>query len=145
MSHRRAQIRAYFVSTLTGLATTGASVSASRVYPYGITGELPSLRIVTGSESREDGVMGGRPYLQGRNLDVIVEARTAGATFSDDLDQIALEVETAIMADPFLGGLAEWCELADTEPDETDDLEDATGLLSLTFAVRYRVDAADPQ
>ena len=50
-----------------------------------------------------------------RTLELGVTAMAAGAEFDDTLDDISAEVETAIGADPTLGGLVLDCVLTRTE------------------------------
>ena len=60
------------------------------------------------------------------------------------LDQIAEEVETAVASEPTFGGLASFCDLRETETELTDEQEQPTGLLTMRFAARYRVDGQAP-
>ena len=143
MSHARAQIRNALVARLTGLATTGARVFASRFYVFDAA-TLPGLRIYADSEEKLGEHMGGR---QMRRVQFIVEAvAKQNATLDDTLDQIALEVETAIASEQTLGGLA----LGGVRYEGVDDfrtdgsLEHPVGVWPLRFSADYDVDASAP-
>ena len=144
MTHARKQIRDHVVTLVTGLATTGTNVSVGRVYPEGVTVTLPALNVLTDEESREDAVM-GPSQRQGRNLTLAVEGRARGDAYLDTLDQIALEVETALAADSTFAGLAEHVEYDGMAIESSGELEDAIGTIVLTWIIQYRVDAQDPQ
>lgn len=144
MSHVRKQVRDYFETTLTGLTTTGTKVYASRVYSLA-ENNLPAIAIYTKSEtSAEVSFVGKR--VQNRVLDVAVEGyvRTT-ATFDDVIDTIATEVETALLADTTLGGLAINTELTSTEINFSGESEQPVGTIVLTFAVQYRTETGQPE
>lgn len=143
MPHARAQIRSALVSRLTGLATTAARVYASRFYVFD-DATLPGLRIYADSEEKLDELMGGR---QMRRAQFIVEAvAKQNATLDDTLDQIALEVETAIANEQTLGGLVKGGVRYEGVDDfRTDDsLEHPVGVWPLRFSADYDVDANAP-
>lgn len=149
MAHQRANIRAAVVAAVTGLATTGANVVAGRVYPED-TSLLPALSVMTpeeewveeGSEFVEP-VAGAVPT--DRALTVEVHGHAAGATYLDTLDQIALEVETALNADLTLGGVCDAMLYAGAEIEQSDALEQPSGHITITYRAEYRTDARDPQ
>lgn len=102
MSHIRTQIRAAVATALTGLATTGANVHRNRVARLSLR-QVPALVITVDSEQISE--IGLDP-LQDRKLQVAVDGYAAAAADVDDaLDQIGLEVETALAAAGVLGGL----------------------------------------
>ena len=91
MTHVRQQLRERVLTDLTGLPTTGANVSANRVYPYSAD-MLPALNIRTDDEERIDDAdtMGDNHY---RALSLTIEARALGdAALDDTLDTIISEV-----------------------------------------------------
>lgn len=101
MAHVRRQIREAVATALTGLATTGARVSQSRMAPRR-AGDLPCLLVETAEERIEQGAQTRLT----RELTVLVRAFAKANTALDDtLDQIAAEVETALAAAGTLGGL----------------------------------------
>lgn len=146
MSHRRAQIRNATVATLTGLMTTGSRVRVGQVYPetYSTLADTgPTIEVETLSEALADGTVTGTVH--GRDLILSVIARAAGIDWPDTLDQVCLEVETAIMADPKMGGLAEWTEIQGTEIEGSNEIDAPVGVAQMEWRVQYRVDATDPQ
>lgn len=144
MPHAREAIRDAVVTTCTGLATTGAKVYPSRVYPSGDT-HLPGLSIYTGSEALDEDtqVMGGKQF---RNLEVVIEARAKLASGLDDkLDDICAEVETAMFADLTLGVGVKDIDYGGTEIElEGEDSDRPVGVARMTFVVFYRIDVTDP-
>jgi len=143
MAHVRRQIREYFGSYLTGLTTTGSNVFESRVYPMQ-SAKLPAILIYTTSEASEE-VAFSKKRMQERLLDVQVEGYIRAITgFDDKLDLIASEVETAILADPTLGGLAVNTVLSGTEAEYSGDAEQPVGTIRLTFQVQYRTETGYP-
>ena len=148
--HRRAVIRAAIQSAVTGLATTGANVSIGRVYPETIP-TLPALNIITGNEEidAEEQILispDSGKWPQDRRVEYDIEMRAAGASLDDTLDQIALEVETALNADAKLGGECDKIEYVGSEASElSGEVEEPIGLRTLSYLVHYRVDARDPQ
>ena len=141
MTHKRQTIRVAAVAVLTGLTTTGTNVTTSPVYPRDT---LPHLSVSTPSETVETdlGVIGNT---QTRTLVLMVEGRAqATANVQNTLDDIAEEVEVALMADVTLGGLALDTELRETEVDLTGDVEQPIGLITMTWAILYNVNAAAP-
>ena len=142
-NHVRQQIREYFGTTLTGLATTGANVYESRVYTLQ-EDTLPSLVIYTKSESSEPIVI-GVDRVMSRELAVVVEAYCkATSNFDDTIDTISKEVEEAIAADRTLDGLAKDCYLESTEIEFNGEGEKPLGYVSLTFLTNYYVQETNP-
>ena len=143
MSHARAQIRNALVARLIGLAVTTTHVYASRFYMFD-DATLPGLRIYADSEEKLGEHMGGR---QMRRVQFTVEAvAKQHAGLDDTLDQIALEVETAIATEQTLGGLVKGgVRYEGIEDFRTDDsLEHPVGVWPLRFSADYDVDANAP-
>ena len=106
-NHVRKQIRDAAVAALTGLATTGAHVFASRVYQLQ-DNELPALKIDTLDETSTISSMGvGRVYERTVTLEVTAAVKQL-ATYNDTIDQIAKEVEIALAANNTLGGACKY-------------------------------------
>ena len=142
MSHVRQQIREYFGTTLTGLATTGSNVTESRVYPLET---LPALVIYTKSESSEPMVIGTNRVLM-RELEVAVEGYAKATTnFDDTIDTISKEVEEAIAADVTLGGLAKDSYISSTEIEFNGEGEKPLGYVALTFTTIYHTQEQDSE
>lgn len=134
--HVRKQIRAAAVAELTGLATTGARVYASRVYAMQDT-DLPGLRIYTPSEEVQISSMGvGRR--RERTLSLVVEACVKAVSgYDDSIDQIQKEVEVALDADQGLGGLCHYVELRTVEDVFEGESEKPVAVKRMTFEVLY--------
>jgi len=144
MAHVRKTIREYFGTQLTGLTTTGSNVFESRVYPMQ-SSKLPAVLIYTTSEESAESAF-SKKRVQDRTVDVNVEGYVrAIANFDDTLDQIAVEVEGAILDDPTLGGLAINTELTGTEATYSGDSEQPVGTIRLTFQVQYRTESGQPE
>lgn len=132
MTHRRKDIRDLVVGYLTGLTTTGARVTASRLYAHN---SLPSLNIIT-----KDEVM--TSDLRNRELELVVEIR-ARATFGllDQLDLIASEVEAALETNYLLDGDCVqmfYVATGDTELDAEGD--QPIGMMPMTYQINYQFD-----
>lgn len=133
MPHVRTQIRNQVAGLVTGLATTGSRVFKSRMRPQD-EAKLPCLLVVTNDEEVAGGTIGGG---LDRQLQVVVHGIAAGAIGLDDtLDQIALEVETAL-ANTQLS-------LRRVEIGFDDSLEKPVGEISLTFEILYFTSAGNP-
>lgn len=96
MSHVRQQLRDTLAATLTGLATTGASVYVNRAKALAAA-QLPALVVRVGDESIEPLDMGW-PGTLARNVRFDVEALASGAAAADTLDTVLAEVEVALTA-----------------------------------------------
>ena len=132
MSHARTQIREACAARLLGLATTGDRVKQSRMHP---AIALPCLLVTTNDEEVSPGTVGG---LYQRTVLLVVRGYAKGSeTLDDTLDQIALEVETALSAEPR-------AELDKVEIDYDESLEKPVGSISLTYRVTYFTAAGSP-
>ena len=143
MPHARQQIRDAVAAALTGLSTTGDRVYAGRTRPLAKDHE-PALLVYTSEESAEAHTQSPRRLL--RTLTLFVEGRVSGADVPDDtLDDIALEVETALAGDADLGELIKDIVLVRTMTDTQAPGGAQVGEVRLQFAVLYRTTAAAPQ
>lgn len=143
MSHRRAQIREA-AQVLLGGIPSGPPVTQGMVYPWATVG-LPSIDVTTPSEDMVQPSMGGPSYVQSRNLVLRVECRAEGDTYLSTLDQMALEVEQAMMVDTSLGGLVASVRIERTETEADNQVETPIGVLRMDFAAMYSVSGTDPQ
>lgn len=99
MPHVRKTIRDQIVTALTGLATTGANVYKSRVYPLA-QGKLPGIAVYTNTE-RADYITISQPRSVQRRVTLSVEVYVKGVlNYDDQLDQICSEIETALYSSP---------------------------------------------
>lgn len=127
MTHKRTTIRNAFVSALTGLATTGSHVYASRLKPLAAT-ELPAILVSTGGEPESDAIVmqGNKALLRNLTvrLDIVVKAVSG---FEDTADGILAEIE-AVLFDTTphntLSGVVHFVSLASIEDPEMDDSTD---------------------
>jgi len=97
MPHARETIRNAAVALLTGLSTTGARVYKDRLQARPLeTSELPCILVTTGGETVEGSTVHAPAVIQ-RELELQVIGVVRALTGLDDtLDDIALEVETAL-------------------------------------------------
>jgi hypothetical protein len=144
MSHVRQQIRDVAVTNLTGLTTTGTNVFKSRAYPLQDE-EIPGLCVYTNTETNDedtgkfDTFDNREMVLQVDGYDKIV------AGIEDSLDDIAVEVETAIMADPKFGGVAKFTDYLGFTTENSIDGEQPIGRISIIFRVTYFVNTGAPE
>lgn len=149
-AHMRKQIRDQVVAIVTGLPTTGASVFASRRYPFQAH-ELPAIAVYAVSENSDAENMGGTRNLS-RVAEIIIEGVAQDNSALDDtLDAMAKEIETAIGTAAMNGasalrGLVRDMVLIESrmalQPDKTSEAK--TGSIVLTYRVPYRTRMADP-
>lgn len=133
--HLRQSIRGAIGAALTGLATTGANVFVSRVYPLQAA-ELPGLRVYAESESVEPATI--LNWLE-RVVTIKVEAIAKSTLdWHDTIDTICAEVEVAL-ANPVatLDGIAESVTLTGTTIEMSGTTEQPVGMATMTFAVMY--------
>jgi hypothetical protein len=143
-THARAVIVAAAVQALTGLGTTGTRVHAGRTAPKS-AGALPYLLIYGRGEQSVLLTMNGPNRKLQRELLLVVEG-VAGETadVDDTQNAIALDVETALAADPTLGGKARDLFLSRTTINAQVDGETRLGLVRLEFTVLYQTVATAP-
>lgn len=144
MSHAREQIRDAVKLAVTGLATTGTHVFASRVHPVG-DNELPCLLVFTREEAVERATL-SRPRRQKRIVTVMVEGYAKLKTSYDDkLDTIATEVEKAIYNNTSLQTLVRDIFLTNTAITLTGDTEKPVAVVSMSFSAEYHTLENNPE
>ena len=144
MKHARTQIRNAVTTLLKGNTTAGNNVYEARVYPLNDP-KLPALLVYTKQETVGEQSM-SRPRTQQRELFVTVEAYVkARGNVDEDTDNLAMEIEQLIAADPTLGGLVKDTALDTTETQFSDDGEKPVAVAILTFSVLYTVKEHEPQ
>lgn len=142
MPHARTQIRDAVVAALTGLATTGPRVHASRMRPQD-GASLPCLLVHANDTEQVEAA--DVDTEQQRDLPIVVRGfAKAVADLDDTLDQIALEVETALALDPRLGGLCASSFLRSVDVDYDDTTNAPVGEIALTYQFTYHVHAGSP-
>lgn len=144
-AHLRTQLRLAAAAAVTGLASTGANVEASRRYPWPES-QLPALCIYTLDEDSEVMNAGPTRHLQ-RELRLVIEGVAKNNDALDTvLDEIATEVEVAMAADASLGGLCKDSCLIRTQialqPEK--EAEAKTGSVVMTYRIVYRTNKANP-
>lgn len=143
MAHLRKQIRNKIITLLTGLDTTGDNVFNSRSYPLQ-KADLPGLCIYTKSEETDD-TEGKLDVFDDRDLSISVQAYDRVSDgLPDTLDDIAEEVETAILANEYLDGLAVQTNFTGFTSAFVSDAENRFGMIDITISVRYRTLTGDP-
>ncbi|HQS18606.1 hypothetical protein [Reyranella sp.] len=144
MLHARSQIVLAAVQILTGLATTGPRVHAGRAWPVE-SGATPCLLVYARREQSGSDTMGGPSRKLRRELTLSVEGLVAETDDSDaTLDAIAFEVETALAADPKLGGLCLDLEISGTDIAANAEGDTRQGRIRLDFTIFYRTAANAP-
>lgn len=147
-AHLRTQIRRAVKDRLTGLPATAERAYVGRTRPLA-AGSDPALLIYTRRENSETDSQGSSPRLA-RSVTLIVEGRAnaTGADAAEDLenllDQIAAEVEPAMVADWSLGGLAQEVTLTSTEIEIVAPGDTHEGRIALQYRIGYRTTECDP-
>lgn len=138
MPHQRQLIRQAVKSALVAASTAaGARVFETRFLPLKRV-ELPALAVYTLVESVDESDKGAPRELV-RRLQLAIEGSVeAGENVDDDLDSLALEVETAIHADDSFGGTAEDAVLESTEIAIDESGSKPVGVVRLVYGVTYR-------
>ena len=143
MPHIRKQIRSAAITALTGLASTGDNVHDVRGHAIG-QGKLPALIIRTPSEESGYSNIGADPAIMRTISLTVLALAVGGASLADDLDQIAVECETALEADPTLGGICDDLLLIQTDFEPPDgDGETLSNAVLMTFQVETRTARSD--
>lgn len=141
MAHPRQLIR-YAIRAALLAADTAAEdrIYKTRVLPLRRT-QLPAISIYTLEESVAGDSAQTAPRELTRTAPVVIEAwiaNQAGIDLDDAMDDLALEIETAMHADPYLGDTAGDSILADTVLEVIEQGDRKLGLVSLTYDVTYR-------
>lgn len=144
MAHMRTQIRDAVITACTGLTTTGTKVFNHRIYPLG-SNKLPGLCIYTQEESTiYQSISPPRSVM--RTLTVVVESYVKATTdYDDTIDQIALEVEEALVADVTFGGLAKDTKILGFTSEVSGDGEQPACVGIMQVQVTYCTAENDPE
>jgi hypothetical protein len=136
MAHVRKLIRDDIETTLTGLATTGANVYQTRVYPIA-EDRLPGLAIYTSTEATDYATI-TPPRTQVRTLTVSVDVYVKAVTAYDDtLDAICVEIEEALYTDRTRGGNAKDTRVTAFDSDFSGDGDQPVARATLNVEVDY--------
>lgn len=143
MPHYRQLIRDEIVENLTGLATTGANVKATRLSNY-TDNELPAITVYTLNETSDILTMGlYSDRILRRELDVAVEITHTGQAGDDALDNIAAEIEQAL-DDPKLNAYAKNMILTATEISFDDSSETIKSKMRMSYRITYDTKPTNP-
>jgi hypothetical protein len=137
MAHQRQVIREAVRTALLGATAAGSRVYETRVVPNRLT-ELPALAVYTLQDTVDQEESNTSPRELRRELDLVIEGWVAAGTNADDaMDALALEVETAMHADPYLGGAVADSMLDSTSLEVLDEGDRFTGWFVMTYSVTY--------
>lgn len=142
MPHGRKQIRDAAKTQLTALATTGARVFAGRVEPLSAA-ECPGLNVRVSSETTREDLITLYEDDAPREVQILVEGYV-NAGGEDALDQIALEVEAALEADPTIGGLVDQLSYQGALLRRVPEGEYDHAVVTLTYSAIYIVSRTNP-
>lgn len=138
-THARQQIREAVATAVTGLATTGARVYQSRLHALRDS-NLPCLMVNTDDEDVSEDF-----DTSARTLRIkIAGVAKASANLDDTLDQMALEVETAVKNGVTVTGKVLTLELKSISVEMVDSLDKPAGLIALEFDVQYSIVTGAP-
>lgn len=141
MPHERTAIRDAVVAQLiAGSTSAGARVYGSRLKPL-VEAELPAVLVYTDSESVDPASANSSPRWLRRTVELTVEGVVRVAEgLQTELDDLALEIETAMDSDLEFGQTAFSSTLAGTEVGMKMDGNQPMGMVRLVYNVVYETD-----
>lgn len=147
MAHVRTQIRNAVIAALVGLPTTGNRIYPGRTLPLDperIGGA--GLLVFSGDEPEIERITMGNPAIEQHTLLLHVRGVVkASSNLEDVLDQIALEVQTAMAnSSAMQGSIAKSCDLVALQAGEDETLEKPAGMITLTYRCQYHIQANAP-
>lgn len=142
MAHQRQLIRTAVKDALIAAATSaGANVQATRMVAWG-RNDLPAIAVYTLEETSDDQQSAPRELQRVMQLAIEAAVKPAG-NVDDALDAICLEIERAMHADAFFGGVCAGSSLTSTELDVLESGDKTIGLARLVYTVAYQTQAPD--
>jgi len=123
---------------LDGKTAADDKVTAMRFNPYRLS-DLPAISVYT-IEETVDIENSTAPKELARELQLEIQGWVKAdedVTADDAMDALALEIETAMHADPYLGGAASDSVLIGTTTGMHNEGDRLMGILTLTYAVTY--------
>ena len=140
MKRSRQKIREAVAANLAGIAT----VYTSRIYPK-LT--LPVISVYGNNEQSEgEATEAVGPQRYSRRLTLEIEITAEATEGADDaVDDLSAQVEAAMAADRWLGGLAEETGLAATRMSFANAGDTQVATAPLSYLVWYRTHASDPE
>lgn len=139
MSHERQQIREAVVAMLIGETGAGDNVLKSRLAPMS-SSVLPTVHVYNDDEPVKEDSHRTAPRELARVLNLAIDgwcAVPAKGSLDDALDDLSLEIETAIDQDWGLDGTASDCVLTSTEFGTTTIGDRLVGCVHHVYAVTY--------
>lgn len=141
--HQRTLIRKAVKALLFGETAAGRSVSTTRTVKLQEK-DLPHVSVYTLEESVSDEADRSPPEIE-RELQLVIAGWVDPRSGVDDaMDALALEIETAMAADPTLGGLVADCSLVATSLGLQGEGDSLVGLVELEYAVTYQTLTPEP-
>jgi len=142
MSHARQQIRDAVTAALVSVTAT---VQKQRIWVLQ-QDELPLVGVYTSTEedSLDEGASFGTLF---RSLEVKVDLAVAGSTGEqslNDLDDLAVEVETDLGADRQLVNIMELLPVS-TDVEQTTEGDSVISRMTMTFEAMYRTEIGKPE
>ncbi len=145
MAHQRQLIRQAVRALLLNQTAALAKIETTRVTRYRKS-ELPAIAVYTSEEMVAEASSTTAPRELTRELDVVIAGWVGfGDGMDDAMDDLALEIETAMHADPYLGGLAGDSILKASTMAVDGEGDALMGFLTLTYGVTYRTLAPEAQ
>lgn len=143
MSHPRELIRHAVVALLVAANTNaGTRVKATRVEPNKKSG-LPAISVYTLNDPVDPEASSEMEEVHQLELEITLWVAHSEATPVDDaMDSLADQVKTAMLDDPYLGGLANDVQLRGSVMQVVEDdgrSDPLVGVNTLTYAVAYSV------
>jgi hypothetical protein len=148
MAHQRKEIRHAIAELLIAAGTAaGSRVSRTRVDAHKRS-ELPAISVYALSESSQADGSAPRELARDARVEIVGWVQHTEAVPADDaMDDLAEQIETAMDADRFVGGLAADTELTGTEIQiraEEGKSSPLVGQVTLAYAVTYRTSPTPP-
>lgn len=137
MTHYRKQIREKVKDILVAATTSAGDRIFSNLPLHSFAETYPLIRVWILEESSDELDMSGGKYR--RSLQLIIEGRVRSTSdqLDDELDQLAIEIETAMKADHTLGGLVAKSSLVRTEVALSAEGSPPPALIGLQYEVIY--------
>lgn len=150
MPHDRQTIREAVVTALKAADTAACgNVYASRIDPLRRGQEYPALCVYILRETVDEVQQDAYPREYVRRSELVIEGWVSPRSpcepddIADALDDLSLEIETAMNLDPTFGSVAEDSYLDGTELDLSDRGEKSLGFLALRYEMLYRTEVID--
>lgn len=147
MTHARHQLRDYVCNTLLNAVrqkTAELTIHQTRFYPQS---SFPYVSVYAHSEQARD-ESNNRPNSEKRymrQLNLIIEAGVKGEDAEDAIDDLCVDIESAMQADETLGDRVVFSDLNRTIIEPIRDGESPILVARLTYQIGFRTLAADPE